>query len=230
MSLFFVLGVKALADSRDSAFTAGDKLFPLDKDGVFRLEDTPATETWKGMEKVLKTGKTKAIGVSNFNIRRLKELLAVAEVVPAVNQIEAHPYLQQPELKEFCESKGILIQAYSPLGNNEAGLPRTIDDTRVQELSKELGMDPGQVLSAWAIQRGTIVLPKSVTEHRIISNFKVKKLPKEAMDRLNAMEKHGRYNEPSGRWGYDIFDEFGEDKAKQGAKDKGPENLTKFSN
>jgi diketogulonate reductase-like aldo/keto reductase len=211
---------------RDSAFAAGDDFFPYDKNGVLRLEDTPATETWKGMEKVFRNGKAKAIGVSNFNIRRLEELLEVAEVVPAVNQIEAHPYIQQKELKEFCESKGILIQAYSPLGNNETNSPRTIDDPKVQELSKELGMDAGQVLIAWAIQRGTVVLPKSVTEHRIISNFQVKELPKEAFDRLNAMEKHHRYNDPSGKWGYDIFDEFGADEAAQrSAKDKGPEKL-----
>ena len=190
-----------------------------------RLEDTPATETWKAMEKVLKTGKTKAIGISNFNIRRMKELLEIAEVVPAVNQIEAHPYIQQKELFNFCASKGILIQAYSPLGNNETGAPRTIDDPKVQELSKELGMDAGQVLSSWAIQRGTNVLPKSVTEHRIISNIKVKELPQDAFDRLNALEKHHRYNEPSGKWGYDIFDEFGEEKAKDGAKALGAENM-----
>lgn len=182
------------------------------------------------MEKVLKTGKTKAIGVSNFNIRRLKELLEVAEVVPAVNQIEAHPYIQQKELTDFCTSKGILVQAYSPLGNNETGVPRTIDDPLVHEIAKELDMDAGQVLVSWALQRGTNVLPKSVTEKRIISNVKVKELPQQAYERLNGMEKHGRYNEPSGRWGYDIFDEYGAENAKQKAKELGAENLKKFHN
>ncbi|ETN39029.1 uncharacterized protein HMPREF1541_07071 [Cyphellophora europaea CBS 101466] len=209
-------------------FARGNKWFPLDDEGVFKLGDTPYTETWKAMEKLLKTGKTKAIGISNFNERRLKELLEVAEVVPAVNQIEAHPWIQQPALKKLCEDNGILIQAYSPLGNNTTGEPRTVDDPLVHEIGKELDMDPGQVLASWAIQRGTVVLPKSVTEKRIIGNVMVKELPKEAYEKLNAMEKHKRFNDPSPRWGYDIFDELGEDAVKQSAKEAGKSNPTKF--
>src|SRR5689334_1786595 len=98
------------------------------------------------MEALLKTGKTRAIGVSNFNVRRLQQLLATCSVVPATNQIEAHPYLQQPELLAFCQKQGILIEAYSPLGNNQTGEPRTIDDAEVHEVGKSLGLDPGQVL------------------------------------------------------------------------------------
>lgn len=180
------------------------------------------------MEKLLQTGKTKAIGVSNFNERRLKELLEVAEVTPAVNQIEAHPYIQQSALKKFCEDKGILSQAYSPLGNNQTGEPRTVDDSSVHEIGRELNMDPGQVLASWAIQRGTVVLPKSVKEKRIIGNIKVQELPKEAFDKLNAMEKHKRYNDPSKRWGFDIFDEAGEEVVKQTAKEEGIVNPLKF--
>lgn len=180
------------------------------------------------MEKLLETGKTKAIGVSNFNARRLKELLAEAKVVPAVNQIEAHPYIQQPELKKLCEDNGILIQAYSPLGNNQTGEPRTVDDPAVHEIAQELNMDPGQVLASWAIQRGTVVLPKSVTEKRIIGNVQVKELPKEAFEKLNAMERHKRFNDPSKRWGYDIFDEHGEEAVKAGAKEAAKENPSKF--
>lgn len=178
------------------------------------------------MEKLLKTGKTKAIGVSNFNERRLKELLANATVVPAVNQIEAHPYIQQKALVDFCSSKGILIEAYSPLGNNQTGEPRTVDDAAVHEVGRRLEIDPGQVLASWGVQRGTVVLPKSVTEKRILSNRQVKELPKDAFDTLNALERHKRFNDPSARWGYDIFDEVADVDKK--AREAGPSNLQKF--
>lgn len=209
------------------AFVSGDRFFPLDDNGVFRLSNVHFNETWKAMEALLKTGKTRAIGVSNFNIRRLKDLLSVAEVVPAVNQVEAHPYLQQPDLMEFCKDKGILIQAYSPLGNNITGEPKTVDDPEVHAVAKSLGMDAGQVLVSWGIQRGTVVLPKSVTEKRIIGNFQDAILPDEAMAKLNALERHKRFNFPA-RWGYDIFDEVGEEQCAKIAKEEGPSNLQKF--
>lgn len=117
-----------------------------------------------------------------------------ARIPPAVNQIEAHPWLQQPELVRYLEQKGILVQAYSPLGNNEWGKPRyvlnvslrgrplhdnmlipvlrVLDDAQVQSIASELGITPAQTLIAWAIQRNTVVLPKSVTPERIVSNLK----------------------------------------------------------
>lgn len=202
------------------------KFFPLDSEGVFKLSDTPFVDTWKAMEKLLNTGKTRAIGVSNFNERRLKELLSFAEVIPATNQIEAHPYLQQASLTEFCSKAGILIEAYSPLGNNQTGEPRTVDDQEVHQVGKTLDLDPGQVLASWGVQRGTVVLPKSVTEKRILSNRQVKELPRDAFERLNALERQKRFNDPSSRWGYDIFDEVAE--VGKSAKEAGPTNLQKF--
>lgn len=210
------------------AFAPGPKLFPLDDQGVFRLSDTPFTTTWSAMENLLATGKTRAIGVSNFNIRRLQELLASCKVRPAANQVEAHPYLQQPELFQFCKENDILIQAYSPLGNNQTGEPRTVDDAEVHAVAEELGMDPGQVILSWGVQRGQVVLPKSVTEKRIIGNFQVRLLPDSAMDRLNKLERAKRFNFPI-RWGYDFFDEYGTAEAKRIAQEAGPENLQKFT-
>lgn len=140
------------------------------------------------MVKLLSTGKVRSVGVSSqfpcrrhpdysltcpqdFNIRRLKDLLQKSGTVPVVNQIEAHPYLQQTALFKFCKENNILIEAYSPLGNNQTGESRTIDDAKVQDLAKKLGKDAGQLLASWGVQRGTVVLPKSVTESRIGSNF-----------------------------------------------------------
>jgi len=180
------------------------------------------------MEALLSTGKVKAIGVSNFNIRRLEDLLSKTDVVPACNQVEAHPYLTQPDLLEFCQKKGIILEAYSPLGNNQTGEPRTVDDALVHEVAKSLGMDPGVVLGSWGVQRGTVVLPKSVTPSRIASNLHVKHLPDEVFTKLNSLERHKRFNFPA-RWGYDIFDEAGKAAVKKAAEDAGEENKTKFT-
>lgn len=180
------------------------------------------------MEKLLATGKTKAIGVSNFNIRRLDELLPQVSVVPAVNQIEAHPYLTQKDLFQYCKEKNILIEAYSPLGNNQKREPRTVDDPLVHEIGARLGLDPGAVLYSWGVQRGTVVLPKSVTPSRIASNLNVKALPEEVVAQLDGMEKHKRFNFPA-NWGYDIFDEAGEEAVKKAARDAAATNKVKFT-
>ncbi|RVX73414.1 hypothetical protein B0A52_03056 [Exophiala mesophila] len=207
------------------AFAPGTIPFPLDSEGVLKLSNTCYTKTWQFMEDLLQTGKVKAIGVSNFNIRRLKKILDVCKVVPAVNQVEAHPYLQQPNLLAFCNEHGILIEAYSPLGNNVFGQPRVVDDELVHSIGKSLGMDPGQVLVSWAVQRGTIVLPKSVTKSRIISNFQDQVLPPQAFAALNGLERHKRYSFFP-QWGFDTFDEFGAEKVKMVALDSGALNKT----
>ncbi|RMY65506.1 hypothetical protein D0863_09079 [Hortaea werneckii] len=211
------------------AFAPGDKWFPLDDQGVFKLDEIDPAETYKAMERLLQTGKVKAIGVSNFIIGKLEDLMRKTSVVPAANQVEAHPYLQQPELLKYCQQKGIVLEAYSPLGNNQTGEPRTVDDAEVHAVAKDVGMDPGVVLGSWGVQRGTVVLPKSVTPHRIASNLKVKELPSEAFSRLNKLERHKRFNFPGARWGYDIFGEKGEAEVKQAAQQAGPENKTKFT-
>jgi diketogulonate reductase-like aldo/keto reductase len=205
-----------------SAFNgATSKWFPLREDGTFDLVDIDPATTYKAMEKLLLTGKVRAIGA-------LTDLLSKTSIVPAVNQIEAHPYLQQPELLDFCKSRNILVEAYSPLGNNQTGEPRTVDDEIVGVISRRLNMDRGQVLASWGIQRGTVVLPKSVTLSRIKSNLQVKELPTDAFQELNTLERHKRFNQQS-RWGYDIFEELGEDKVSKVARDFAQENKEKFT-
>jgi len=97
-----------------------------------------------------------------------------AVIPPAVNQIEAHAYLQQPKLLEWSKEKGIVVAAYSPLGNNIYNLPRAVDDETVISLAKDMNKQPAQLLISWAVQRGTVVLPKSVTASRIKDNFEGK--------------------------------------------------------
>lgn len=123
-----------------------------------------------------------------------------------MNQIEAHPYLQQPGLLEWSKTNNMLITAYSPSGNNIYGLPKAIDDDAVADIAKQLGKTPAQVLVQWAVQRGTVVLPKSVTPSRIAENFEDFELPQGAVERINGLDKNHRYNMPA-RLGRDIFGE-----------------------
>lgn len=235
-----------LMSSWDSAFRAGNDWFPLDKYGKFDLDPVSYIDTWKAMEALLATKKVKAIGISNFNDRRINDLLSKCTVVPAVNQIEAHPYLQQPSLFKLCKEKGILIEAYSPLGNNQTGEPRTVDDPKVHELAKRLGKDQGQLLVSWGVQKGHVVLPKSVTNSRIESNFQGTFshflypflnytdswinidfiIPEAEFEELNALERHKRFNFPA-HWGYDIFDEAGLEGVKGAALDWAEANKQK---
>ncbi|PVH97858.1 GCY protein, partial [Periconia macrospinosa] len=203
------------------------KWFPLRENGLFDLVPIDPAETYKAMENLLSTGKVRAIGVSNFTVDRLNDLMRKTTVVPAVNQVEAHPFLQQKHLFEFCKARSILIEAYSPLGNNQTGEPRVVDDPLVGEVGEQLGMDGGQLLASWGVQRGTVVLPKSVTPYRIKSNMQVKKLPENAFAKLNGLERHKRFNVQS-RWGFDIFGELG-DKVQEIADSLAKENLTKFT-
>ncbi|KAG0353070.1 NADP-dependent oxidoreductase domain-containing protein [Gamsiella multidivaricata] len=187
------------------AFKAGSEAIPKDSEGNILQEDVDFTETYKAMEDLLKTGKTKAIGVSNFTIKNLTKLLKSAKVVPAVNQVELHPELPQWDLLEFCESKGIHLTAYSPLGSTDSAL---IKRGEIAEIAKKHKSTPANVLISWARQRGTSVIPKSVTESRIISNFKDIELDSEDLKTLKALTENDpphRYTNPESSWGISIF-------------------------
>lgn len=213
-----------------SAFKNTGKWFPLEDNGVFALADIAPAETWAAMQKLVDSGKVRAIGVSNFTIQRLQDLLAAptTTVMPAVNQIEAHPYLQQPDLLQWCRDKNIIVTAYSPLGNNQTGEPKTVDDPLVQQLGQELGLDGGQLLVSWGVQRGTVVLPKSVTPSRIKSNLQVRELSPGVYKQLNGLERNKRFNWQT-RWGCDIFQELGDAEAKRVAEEAAEENKEKFT-
>lgn len=162
--------------------------------------------TWQEMEKLVEDGLVKNIGVSNFCPERLTKLLSSPglKIKPAVNQVELHPYLAQKDLLKFCTSKGIHLTAYSPLGSQGSDL---LTDSTVAKIAKEKGVDAGQVLIAWALSRGTSVIPKSVTPSRVESNFKAKdvELTKEEVSELDALDKHQRFVNPTKAWGLDIY-------------------------
>ncbi|KAK2748566.1 hypothetical protein FQN57_000701 [Myotisia sp. PD_48] len=208
------------------AFVPGEGLFPREPEtGKMHLDNgVTIKETWRAMESLVKKGKVRSIGVSNFTKDKLEDLLSYAEIPPAVNQIEAHPYLQQPELKQYMEEKNIHLQAYSPLGNNLKGKPRVVDDPFVQKIADRYGVSAARVLIAWAVQRGTIVLAKSVTPERIVDNFRDIVLPDSAMEELNSLERHARGGYPL-FWGVDMFGEEGDAAAKEAARVNGLERL-----
>ncbi|TVU36522.1 hypothetical protein EJB05_18459 [Eragrostis curvula] len=139
----------------------------------FITPDIPAT--WGAMEKLYDAGKARAIGVSNFSSKKLGDLLAVARVPPAVDQVECHPGWQQTKLHNFCQSTGVHLTAYSPLGS-----PGTtwmngniLKEPVVVSIAEKLGKTPAQVALRWNIQMGHSVLPKSVNEERIKQNLDV---------------------------------------------------------
>ncbi|QIW97281.1 hypothetical protein AMS68_002799 [Peltaster fructicola] len=162
-------------------------LLPKLPDGSRDLDkDWSYVQTWQEMEKVLKTGKVKAIGVSNFSVKYLETLLKEAKVVPAANQIENHPYLPQQDIVDFCTSKNILIEAYSPLGSTGSPL---FKEEGVQEVAKKHNVGAGTVLISYQVARGIVVLPKSTTKHRIEENLKVIDLDDSDLQALNKIHQ-----------------------------------------
>ncbi|KAK1762473.1 aldo/keto reductase-like protein [Phialemonium atrogriseum] len=147
--------------------------------------------TWRAMEELVRRGKTRAIGVSNFNVEQLKKLLSFARIKPVCNQVEAHPWLPQKELLEFCRENDIAFVAYSPLGSQSGPktmhtlTARLLEDETVVEVAHRLKTGPAQVLLAWAIQRGTVAIPKSSNPKRIDDNLKVIELGKKDFDLID---------------------------------------------
>jgi 2,5-diketo-D-gluconate reductase A len=126
------------------------------------------TETWKALEEVYRSGRSKAIGVSNFNPHHLNRLFQETQVVPAVNQIEIHPYLTQDDVRAFDIDHGIANEAWSPIAQG-----KVLDDPVIASVAERLGRTSAQVTLRWHIQRGDIVFPKSVTRSRIEENFRI---------------------------------------------------------
>lgn len=148
---------------------------------------------YKALEKLLADGKVRAIGVSNFMPDVLQRLLAETSVVPAVNQIEVHPYFQQKELQRLHAEHGILTQAWSPLGGITSyggGEKRTIDDPTLQQIAREHGKSAAQVMLRWHLQEGRSVIPKSTKPARIAENLDVFdfELTKEQIASIDALD------------------------------------------
>jgi alcohol dehydrogenase (NADP+) len=177
-------------------------LFPNTADDYQTLAEVPLIETWKGMEAALKQRLCKHIGVSNFSQQKLTTVIEQANHKPEVNQIECHPYLQQNDLLAYCRSQGILVTAYSPLGSGDrpdafkkTDEPSLLVHPLILEIAAKHSLTPAQVLIAWAINRDTVVIPKSVNPQRLADNLGGADiiLPKEDRSAIATLDRHYRY-------------------------------------
>lgn len=125
-------------------------------------------ESWKAMEKIVEEGQCRAIGVSNYTIRHLEELLEKASMVPVINQVEFSPYLYQKNLLEYCNSKSIMLESYAPLTRGEK-----LTDSKLVKVATKYSKSPAQILIRWCLEHGIVVIPKSEKKLRIQENANV---------------------------------------------------------
>ena len=176
--------------------------FPQSDDDYLSLEEVPILETWNEMIEAKRQGLVKHIGVSNFSIKKLKDLMAQSNEAPEMNQVELHPFLQQHELLEFCKENNIHATAYSPLGSGDRSAqmkaenePSLLEEPTIVEVAKKHNASPAQVLIKWAVARGTAVIPKSTTEKHIIANLESIKLnlDEEDLKKIAEIKRNFRY-------------------------------------
>lgn len=166
------------------------------------LDEVPLSETWAAMEDLKKAGLAHHIGVSNFSASKLQALMDAGDVTPEMNQVELHPYLQQPDLLAFARQAGIPLTAYSPLGSKDRpdemkaeDEPVLLEDPTIQDIAERHDASPAQVLISWAIHRGTAVIPKSTTPAHIRENLAAVDvdLTDEDMEAIAELDRGRRY-------------------------------------
>lgn len=176
--------------------------FPSNDEEYLSLEEVPIIETWTAMIEAKKQGLVKHIGVSNFSIKKLKDLMKETTDIPEMNQVELHPFLQQPQLLEFCRENNIHCTAYSPLGSGDRSEqmkaenePSLMEEPAIVEIAEKHNASPAQVLIKWAVTRGTAVIPKSTSKDHIISNLESEKiqLDEEDLKKIAGIKRNFRY-------------------------------------
>jgi 2,5-diketo-D-gluconate reductase A len=150
------------------------------------LYDGDYVSTWKTLEEFKNDGRARSIGVSNFQVEHLEKLAAEADVVPAVNQIEVHPYFTNEEVRAYDRDHGIATEAWSPIAQGAV-----LDDPTITGIAEKVGKTPAQVVLRWHVQRGDIVFPKSVTPSRMKENFDLFdfELGSEDVEAISALDK-----------------------------------------
>jgi diketogulonate reductase-like aldo/keto reductase len=162
------------------AFQPGDEQDPRDGRGqVIYDSGVTLAETWRALERLVDDGHCKSIGLSDITLERLREIVAVARIRPAMVQVESHPYLPEWELLEFCQAHGIVLQAFAALGH--AMEPNLLADPVITAIAQRVHKTPAQVALAWAVQRGTAFLTTSTKPQRIRESFDISALPEDAM-------------------------------------------------
>ena len=165
------------------AFRPGDEQDPRDEHGqVIYDSGITLVETWRALERLVDDGHCKAIGLSDITLEKLREIVAVARIKPAVVQVESHPYLPEWDLLEFCREQEIVLLAFAALGH--AMEPSLVDDPVITAIAQRVHETPAQVVLAWAVQRGTAFLTTSTKPRRIQENFDISALPEDAMQEI----------------------------------------------
>jgi alcohol dehydrogenase (NADP+) len=176
------------------AFQPGDEQDPRDQNGNLLYDhDVTLLDTWTAMESLVDRGKCRAIGLSDISLNELKPLYDSARIKPAVVQVEAHPYLPETELLDFCREKGVVFLAFAPLGHGMK--PGLLEDRVISAIAARVGKTPAQVLLAWAVQRGTALLTTPRTAAQAQENFDISTLPEDALDGINRIQTRQRLNE-----------------------------------
>ncbi len=172
-------------------------LMPEGAEDLVSLETLPIAATWAAMEEAVERGLCRHIGVSNFGMASLYSLLGQARIRPAMNQVELHPYLQQSHLFTFCEAHGVHMTGYSPLGTPglASAQPVLLEDPTITAIATERGLTPAQVVLRWALQRGTAVIPKSVSPARLAENLAAAEgeLALEDMEAIAGLDRSHRF-------------------------------------
>lgn len=188
------------------AWEHGGRMMPTESNGkAFKMAKVPLHVTWAAMERLVDEGKVRHIGVSNYTELLLGDLLCYARIPPVCNQIELHPYLQQKNLVRMCQSQGILVSAYSPLGQPTPGRAvNLLEDPVLQQIAKAKGITSSAVILAWNVARGIKVLPKSSNPERLRQNLAACSevvLSDEEMKAIEALDCYKRFVGMRGTFG-----------------------------
>jgi alcohol dehydrogenase (NADP+) len=176
------------------AFQPGDEQDPRDQNGnVLYDRGVTLLDTWRAMESLADHGRCRAIGLSDISLNELLPIYESARIKPAVVQVEAHPYLPETELLEFCKEKNIVFLAFAPLGHGIR--PGPLEDPVISAIAAQVGKTPAQVLLAWAVQRGTALLTTPKTAARARENLNISALPKDSFDEITRIQTRQRLNE-----------------------------------
>lgn len=173
-------------------------MYPEKKEDFLTQDEAPLIDTWTGMEDCLDEELTRHIGVSNFNIDKIRQLLTEGTLEPELNQVELHPFLPQQTLYDFCRMNDVLLAAYAPLGSpgrseseKRPGEPSLLDEPAIIEIAEKHGCTPAQALLAWSLTRKTAVLPKASSPERLKENLEAAdlKLDREDLRKLIVLPK-----------------------------------------
>eukprot|EP01084_Bolivina_argentea_P097857 175907_1 len=186
-------------------FKRGGEFFPKNEDGTIQYgEVIPLEDTWSAMEKAVELGLTKHIGISNFNSKQIDFIIKNGKIAPTVLQCEAHPFFNQKRLINFCKGRNIVFTGYSPLGspgrpsNWDFTVPVLMENKTVVELANKYNVSAAQICIRYQVDNGNVVIPKSVTPKRILSNMEIWdfKLTKDEVEKLNSLDVVVRYCSP----------------------------------